>query len=104
MLEVTEAALKGIHQMMEEDQKVGAFLRVYAAGMSCSGIQYAIAYEDNVKDDDEKMVVDGVTFVMDDLTIKDLDKATLDFMETPEGGGLYFSKPSSGCSSCSSCQ
>ena len=104
MLEVTDKAVEGILEMIKEDNKEGFMLRVYAAGMACSGIQYAIAYDDNVKEDDKKVTIKEIAFVMDEMTLKDLDEATLDFVETPTGAGLFFNKPNAGgCSSCSSC-
>ena len=104
MLDVTDKAVEGIQQMVKEDDKEGFFLRIYAAGMSCSGIQYAIAYDETVKEEDKKVEIKGITFLMDEFTLKDLDEAILDFIETPNGAGLYFNKPSAGgCSSCSGC-
>ena len=104
MLEVTDKAVQGINDMMKEDDKVGTKIRVYAAGMSCSGVQYAIAYDEEVKEGDKDVEINGVKFIMDDATIADLEKAILDFIETPNGAGLFFNKPSAdGCSTCSGC-
>ncbi|MFO7670023.1 MAG: iron-sulfur cluster assembly accessory protein, partial [Bacteroidales bacterium] len=105
LLDVTDAAVKGIESMMKESGKAGSLLRIYAAGMSCHGIQYAIAYEEKVHPDDKQIEVKGVKFVMDEYAEKDLAEAVLDFVETEKGSGLVFNMPrTAGCKSgCSGC-
>ena len=105
LLDVTDAAVKGIESMMKESGKAGSLLRIYAAGMSCHGIQYAIAYEEKVHPDDKQFDIKGVKFVMDEYAVKDLKEAVLDFVETPKGSGLVFNMPkAAGCASgCTHC-
>ncbi len=105
MFKVTEKAVESINQMLKDDGKDGVNLRVYAASMSCSGIQYGIAYDEEERDDDVKVEAEGLTFVMDEFTKDDLKDAILDYIKTPAGEGLIFSKPNAqeGCSSCAGC-
>ena len=65
---------------MQEDSEVSESipLRVFIQGGGCSGFQYGFTF-DNKKEDDEAVVTDGVTLVVDPLSLQYLEGAEIDY-------------------------
>ena len=68
------AAAEKVKEIMDEDPEVteDISLRVFIQGGGCSGFQYGFTF-DETKDDDEVVVTDGVTLVVDPLSLQYLD-------------------------------
>ena len=56
----------------------GLELRVYVQGGGCSGFQYGFTFDEK-KEDDEVVVTDGVTLVVDPLSLQYLSGAEIDY-------------------------
>ena len=65
---------------MDEDPEVtdAISLRVFIEGGGCSGFQYGFTF-DETKDEDEVVVTDGVSLVIDPLSLQYLDGAEIDY-------------------------
>ena len=74
------AAADKVKEIMDEDPEVteNISLRVFIQGGGCSGFQYGFTF-DETKDDDEVVVTDGVTLVVDPLSLQYLDGSEIDY-------------------------
>ena len=74
------AAAEKVKEIMDEDPEVteDISLRVFIQGGGCSGFQYGFTF-DETKDDDEVVVTDGVTLVVDPLSLQYLDGSEIDY-------------------------
>ena len=74
------AAAKKVKEIMDEDPEVtdAISLRVFIEGGGCSGFQYGFTF-DETKDEDEVVVTDGVSLVIDPLSLQYLDGAEIDY-------------------------
>ena len=74
------AAAKKVKQIMDEDPEITGdiSLRVFIKGGGCSGFQYEFTF-DEAKDEDEVVVTDGVSLVIDPLSLQYLDGAEIDY-------------------------
>lgn len=74
------AAAKKVKEIIQEDSDVSSdsHLRVFILGGGCSGFQYGFTF-DAKKDEDEAVVTDGVTLVVDPLSLQYLNGAEIDY-------------------------
>jgi iron-sulfur cluster assembly accessory protein len=102
MVTISDEALKFINELLEANEKKGHGIRIYLAGMACSGPQFGMAFQDDVKEGDFEEKMDGFSFYYDDETKTALDGATIDVVYTAQGSGLIIQNPNiSGCAGCS---
>ena len=74
------AAAEKVKQIMDEDPEITGdiSLRVFIKGGGCSGFQYEFTF-DEAKDEDEVVVTDGVSLVIDPLSLHYLDGSEIDY-------------------------
>ncbi|MFP4322098.1 MAG: HesB/IscA family protein [Anaerolineales bacterium] len=92
---VTPVAAEKIQEIMHQ-RELGAdhALRVFVAGGGCSGLQYGMAFENNIGDYDTLIDADnGVRLVVDATSMMYIDGATIDFVESLMGGGFRIDNP-----------
>ena len=96
---VTEAAAKAVQEMLSERKLEDHALRVFVAGGGCSGYQYGMALEPNVRETDIKVEQNGVTVVVDEMSINYLRGASIDFVSDVMQSGFKIDNPNatSGC-------
>jgi iron-sulfur cluster assembly accessory protein len=101
MVTISDEALKFINELLEKNDKKGYGIRIYLAGMACSGPQFGMAFQDAAKEGDIEEKMDGFSFYFDDEAKMALDGASIDLVETANGSGLIIQNPNvAGCSSC----
>ena len=105
MVKVSAEAIGFIKDLLEKNEKQGYGIRIYLAGMGCSGPQFGMAFQEGAKDGDHTQEVEGFSFYYDDETKELLDESTVDYIETPSGSGLIVNNPNiqSSCGGCSGC-
>ena len=78
-------------------------LRVYIQGGGCSGFQYGFEFDENRADDDLAVVTDGVTLLVDPLSLQYLMGAEVDYSESLTGAQFVIRNPNArttcGCGS-----
>jgi iron-sulfur cluster insertion protein len=105
MISVTPIAAEKIGELLSEEQKAGAGLRVFVQGGGCSGFQYGLMIEDDGASPDSDMVVEsnGVTLFVDPISARYLKGAEVDFVDNLAGGGFTIRNPNAkttcGCGS-----
>jgi iron-sulfur cluster assembly protein len=67
-------------------------LRVAVRGGGCSGFQYALAF-DQAKEDDHVFEVDGVSVVVDKVSMQFVFGSEVDYVEGLQGAGFQVNNP-----------
>jgi iron-sulfur cluster assembly protein len=70
----------------------GQALRVAVRGGGCSGFQYALAF-DKAKDDDHVFEVDGVSVIVDKVSMQFVFGSEVDYVEGLQGAGFQVNNP-----------
>ncbi len=105
MINVTETAAEKINDLLTEENKVGAGLRVFVQGGGCSGFQYGLMIDEGEGDADSDQVfeVNGVRLFVDPISLRYLKGAEVDFVDNNAGGGFTIKNPNAkstcGCGS-----
>src|SRR3954452_21039040 len=96
---VTESAARRIAALKEQEEAADAFLRISVSGGGCSGFQYGLNFDDQQTADDHFFERDGVTVVVDDVSLDLLNGAEIDFVEDLMGASFQIRNPNA-ASSC----
>jgi iron-sulfur cluster insertion protein len=91
--------------MIEVTDKPELALRIFVAGVACSGIQYGLAFDDEQKEDDITMESNGIKLVMAKEIERGFSEGSIDFIEDENGKGFLIRNPSAGggCGTCGGC-
>jgi iron-sulfur cluster assembly accessory protein len=77
---VTERAARRVAHILRSEPP-GAMFRVAVNGGGCSGFQYAFDIDTNRTDDDLVIEKDGVTFLVDQVSLDYLKGSQIDFVD-----------------------
>jgi iron-sulfur cluster assembly protein len=102
-LSVTPAAADAVQELFAKRELEGFALRVFVSGGGCSGFQYGMALEDNIRETDIVSEQHGVKIVVDEISINYLNGATVDYVDEVMGSGFKIENPNAmstcGCGS-----
>lgn len=93
MLQLTDAAVKKIRQLLEKENKRGFGMRVAVQGGGCSGFQYGMSWEEKPRDNDQVMQFDGLEVYVDAMSNLYLDEVTIDYVDSLQGSGFKIGNP-----------
>ncbi len=103
MLEFTPQAAAKVASLIEEEGNPNLKLRLYVTGGGCSGFSYGFAFDDQVNEDDTKIVTAGVALVVDAMSQQYVLGARVDFEDGLEGSRFVIHNPNAqstcGCGS-----
>ncbi len=99
VLTVTASAAKRIAFLREQEQVGDANLRIAVSGGGCSGFQYGMSFDDQTNPDDRVFERDGVSVVIDEVSLDLLAGAEVDFVEDLMGAAFRINNPNA-ASSC----
>ena len=105
MINVTETAAGKITELLEEEHKHGAGLRVFVQGGGCSGFQYGLMIDEGEGNGEADRIfeVNGVRLLVDPISLRYLNGAEVDFVDNNMGGGFTIKNPNAkstcGCGS-----
>jgi len=105
MINVTETAASKINELLTEEHKTGAALRVFVQGGGCSGFQYGLMIDEGEgnQEADQIFEVHGVRLFVDPISLRYLKGAEVDFVDNNMGGGFTIKNPNAkstcGCGS-----
>ena len=105
MINVTETAASKISELLVEEGRTGAGLRVFVQGGGCSGFQYGLMIDegDGDPESDQVFEVNGVRLLVDPISLRYLSGAEVDFVDNNMGGGFTIKNPNAkstcGCGS-----
>lgn len=93
LVNVTPAAAGAVQELMTKRNLTGYGLRIFISGGGCSGFQYGLALEDNVRENDMAYEVNGVKIVIDEVSINYLRGAQIDYVDELMGSGFKITNP-----------
>jgi iron-sulfur cluster insertion protein len=98
MIALTESAAKRVAFIAQKQGKP-AILRLSIEGGGCSGFQYKFGLAEGVEEDDAKAECDGVTLVVDPVSLDLVEGAEVDYVESLGGAAFKVNNPmaASGC-------
>ena len=97
-ISLSDRAANRIREIVAQEAGQNA-LRVSVLGGGCSGFQYGLTFDDHRNDDDFVFERDGVTVVVDDVSLGLLNGAEVDFVEDLMGASFRINNPNA-ASSC----
>jgi iron-sulfur cluster insertion protein len=99
----TAAAAHKVHELIAEEGNPALKLRVYISGGGCSGFQYGFSFDEERGEDDLALQRDGVTLLVDPLSLQYLMGAEVDYRESLQGAQFVIRNPNAkstcGCGS-----
>ncbi len=99
----TDNAAKKVGSLIAEEGNDDLKLRVYISGGGCSGFQYGFTFDEEVAEDDTQVENDGVTVLIDSMSIQYLNGAEIDYKEDLSGSQFVIRNPNAattcGCGS-----
>ncbi len=97
---LTQAAASAVRQIMAQKNLLESSLRLYISGGGCAGYQYGLALVNKINQGDSIFETDGVKLIVDDVSIRFLQGATVDFVEGVTSNCFKITNPNA-ISSCS---
>ena len=99
----TDAAASKVGQLIHEESNPNLKLRVFVSGGGCSGFQYGFTFDENPEDGDTEIENQGVTLLVDPMSVQYLMGAEIDYKEDLEGAQFIIRNPNAtttcGCGS-----
>ena len=99
----TEAAAAKVKQLIDEEGNTNLKLRVFVQGGGCSGFQYGFTFDEISNDDDTQMTKNGVTLLIDAMSVQYLAGAEIDYKDDLQGAQFVIKNPNAtttcGCGS-----
>lgn len=96
------AAIK-VSELIAEEGNDQLKLRVYVSGGGCSGFQYGFTFDESANEDDTLIEKNGVTVLIDAMSIDYLRGAEIDYKEDVSGSQFVIRNPNAtttcGCGS-----
>lgn len=103
MIKVSPKAAEQILNLMKEEGKDNAFLRVQVRQGGCSGLSYKMGFQSDKKDGDHEFGENGVKILIDAKSYMFIAGMTLDYSGGLNGSGFTFINPNAtktcGCGS-----
>jgi iron-sulfur cluster assembly protein len=94
VLNVTESAAQQIKRLLDQEGKLETHaLRMKVVGGGCSGLQYQLAFDDQVRENDAEIEASGVRLVVDEKSALFLVGTTLDYVDTLMESGFKIQNP-----------
>ncbi|MBS7458465.1 iron-sulfur cluster insertion protein ErpA [Coralloluteibacterium stylophorae] len=99
----THQAAAKVRELIAEEGNDALNLRVYISGGGCSGFQYGFTFDEERAEDDLAVATDGVTLLVDPLSLQYLMGAEVDYTESLTGAQFVIRNPNAtttcGCGS-----
>lgn len=89
----TDAAAFKVKELIEDENNEALKLRVFVSGGGCSGFQYGFTFDENVEDGDTQIQKQGVTLLIDPMSVLYLMGAEIDFSDDIEGAQFVIRNP-----------
>lgn len=102
-LEFTSNAARKVKNLIAEENNPNLKLRVFITGGGCSGFQYGFTFDENINEGDTEIQNEGVTLLIDPMSVQYLMGAEIDYTEGLEGAQFVIRNPNAsttcGCGS-----
>ena len=99
----TDAAALKVRELISEEDNPDLKLRVFISGGGCSGFQYGFTFDEQTEEGDSSVENQGVTLVVDPMSVQYLMGAEIDYKEDLQGAQFIIRNPNAtttcGCGS-----
>ncbi|MES2886479.1 MAG: iron-sulfur cluster insertion protein ErpA [Pseudomonadota bacterium] len=99
----TDSAAAKVKELVDEEGNPELKLRVFVQGGGCSGFQYGFTFDEIVNEDDTEMAKNGVTLLIDAMSLQYLVGAEIDYKDDLQGAQFVIKNPNAtttcGCGS-----
>ncbi|QBY04748.1 iron-sulfur cluster insertion protein ErpA [Thalassotalea sp. HSM 43] len=92
-IQFSDAAANKVKFLISEEENAELKLRVYVTGGGCSGFQYGFTFDEKVNDGDMTIEKNGVTMVVDPMSLQYLVGGIVDYVEGLEGARFLVNNP-----------
>ncbi|TAK33989.1 MAG: iron-sulfur cluster insertion protein ErpA [Lysobacteraceae bacterium] len=89
----TESAARRVGELIVEEGNPQLKLRVFISGGGCSGFQYGFTFDENVDEGDCAVATEGVTLLIDPLSLQYMEGAEIDYREDFQGAQFVIRNP-----------
>jgi iron-sulfur cluster assembly protein len=97
---LTKPAANAVREIITSKNLPGYALRLFITGGGCSGYQYNLALDNRNRPEDIVIETDGIKLVIDEVTIRYVQGAIVDYVQEPDASGFKIMNlnPISSCS------
>ena len=89
----TDSAASKVAELIAEEGNPDLKLRVFVQGGGCSGFQYGFTFDEVVNEDDMQMNKNGVTLLIDAMSLQYLAGAEIDYKDDLQGAQFVIKNP-----------
>jgi iron-sulfur cluster insertion protein len=89
----TSGAAAKVGELIAEEGNPELKLRVFVAGGGCSGFQYGFSFDEEIAEADTQVTTDGVTLLVDPISLQYLMGAEIDYEDGLEGSRFIIKNP-----------
>jgi iron-sulfur cluster assembly accessory protein len=95
MIKLSDMAAEKVRELLarETEESNGLALRVAVQPGGCSGLRYALYFDDQVKETDLQEEFGGVKVVVDKMSAPYLSGAEIDYIDTLQASGFQIRNP-----------
>ena len=95
-INVSDAAAGKVRTLLEQEGRDDLQLRIAVQPGGCSGLRYQLFFDERTLDGDQVSDFDGVSVVVDRMSLPYLNGAMIDFVDTIEKQGFTIDNPNAG--------
>jgi iron-sulfur cluster assembly protein len=93
-ISVSEKAAGQLSSVLAEQGKPGAMLRVWVAGLGCSGFRYGMGIDEKEPEEgDQIFESNGIRMVIDPQSLAYMDGSTVNWVDEAENNGFAIDNP-----------
>ena len=95
MIKLSDSAATKVRELLDREspEQNGLALRVAVQPGGCSGLRYALYFDDQVKETDQTAEYGGVKLVVDKMSAPYLTGAEIDYVDTLQQSGFMINNP-----------
>jgi len=90
---LTPQALDQLKSLLSAENNPALGLRVFVSGGGCSGLQYGMAFDDQVRAADEVVETGGVRAIVDEYSVQHIRGSEIDYVDSLMGAGFTVHNP-----------
>ena len=90
---LTPQAMNQLRSLLSAENNPALGLRVFVSGGGCSGLQYGMAFDDNIRAEDEVIEAEGVKVIVDEYSIQHIRGSEIDYVDSLMGAGFTVHNP-----------
>ncbi len=95
-INVSDGAASKVKSLLEQEGRDDLALRIAVQPGGCSGLRYQLFFDERTLDGDQVTDFDGVSVVVDRMSMPYLNGAVIDYVDTIEKQGFTIDNPNAG--------